>query len=544
SNQYRLFVSEDGGLRFRPVERPDGLAAPITGLATHPTDPATAYALFSIPASGNPTIKSPKVLRTTDLGATWEDLTGTFTDGETLSSTGFPDVAIYDLLVMPFDTDLLWVGTEIGLFVSEDGGQTWQRAETGLPAAAIWQLSIVDDQVVAATHGRGVWSVTLPELEDYAPPVVTRAPRLNAASSSAGGTVSLDVSLRSPYDSVGVAVDSTVVSTGSGATAVTDTTIAATLSVDEVREIEVAAVAYRDGRTFRSPSETLTVYPPVAVQPGYASDFDDLNGDDFIQDGFEIRRGVIGAFLNGVATTESPYPNGGSLVFQLRVPILVAEAEADAVLTYRDIALVQPGDFTEDDVFGNPEFRDYVVVEGSTDGSTWTPLADGYDTRFTDDWRQAFNGQIDLSEDLFVEHTINLHDTFAPGDVVFVRFRLFADDEGNGPGWIIDDLAVQPNAPVSSEAPGDVPQAFALGQNYPNPFNPSTTIPFTLQQAADVTVAIYDLRGRRVATLAEGAYPAGTHEVAFDASNLASGVYLYRLEAGAQRLHKTMTLVK
>src|SRR5690606_27890743 len=124
-----------------------------------------------------------------------------------LSSNGFPNVATYALLVLPFNPEVLWAGTEIGLFVSEDGGQTWQAADNGLPSVSIWQLTIVDDQVIAATHGRGVWSVRLPELASYAPPVVTRTPRFNDLFFDPSSTLGLDIDVRSDYDSLDVLLD-------------------------------------------------------------------------------------------------------------------------------------------------------------------------------------------------------------------------------------------------------------------------------------------------------------------------------------------------
>ncbi len=72
-----------------------------------------------------------------------------------------------------------------------------------------------------------------------------------------------------------------------------------------------------------------------------------------------------------------------------------------------------------------------------------------------------------------------------------------------------------------------------LGVNYPNPFNPTTLIPFSLTEAADVSIKVYDLLGRTVATLVDGAMPAGVHEVRFEASHLPTGTYLVRMEAGS-----------
>lgn len=76
-----------------------------------------------------------------------------------------------------------------------------------------------------------------------------------------------------------------------------------------------------------------------------------------------------------------------------------------------------------------------------------------------------------------------------------------------------------------------IPRSYALSQNYPNPFNPTTRIRYELPQDGDVQLAVYDLLGREVSRLAEGFKRAGRCDVRFDGSDLASGVYLYRLQA-------------
>ena len=97
---------------------------------------------------------------------------------------------------------------------------------------------------------------------------------------------------------------------------------------------------------------------------------------------------------------------------------------------------------------------------------------------------------------------------------------------------------------TATEAEAEVPTQFRLDQNYPNPFNPSTIIAYALPQAAEVHLAVYDLFGRRVATLVEARQAAGRYEVAFVATRLASGTYIYRLEAGPYRAVGRMLLVK
>ncbi len=84
---------------------------------------------------------------------------------------------------------------------------------------------------------------------------------------------------------------------------------------------------------------------------------------------------------------------------------------------------------------------------------------------------------------------------------------------------------------VASERDGVVPDRIALLGNYPNPFNPSTMVRFSLPSATDVSLAVFDMLGRRVSAIPLGMQAAGTHEVSFDASSLVSGVYLYRLES-------------
>jgi hypothetical protein len=89
-----------------------------------------------------------------------------------------------------------------------------------------------------------------------------------------------------------------------------------------------------------------------------------------------------------------------------------------------------------------------------------------------------------------------------------------------------------------------LPASFSLASVHPNPFNPSTTINFTLPQAGHVSLAIYDLTGRLVIELVNGHREGGVHEVTFDGSHLASGVYLYTLSAGQNHATGKMVLLK
>jgi peroxiredoxin len=97
---------------------------------------------------------------------------------------------------------------------------------------------------------------------------------------------------------------------------------------------------------------------------------------------------------------------------------------------------------------------------------------------------------------------------------------------------------------TSSEFDNELPQQVRLHQNYPNPFNPSTNIQFELDQTSEIELAIYDVIGNKLSTIASGSYAAGTHSVSWNASNFPSGVYLYRLQTATQSFTQRMLLVK
>lgn len=88
------------------------------------------------------------------------------------------------------------------------------------------------------------------------------------------------------------------------------------------------------------------------------------------------------------------------------------------------------------------------------------------------------------------------------------------------------------------------PDAFSLAQNYPNPFNPTTTISFSIPSPNHVRLEVFDLLGRKVATLVNALKPAGQHSVEFNAGNLPSGLYVYRLQAGSFTDMKRMLFLK
>jgi Secretion system C-terminal sorting domain len=103
----------------------------------------------------------------------------------------------------------------------------------------------------------------------------------------------------------------------------------------------------------------------------------------------------------------------------------------------------------------------------------------------------------------------------------------------------VDSLPVSIGEPISQ-----MPDKFILFDNYPNPFNMTTQIAYELVEPTYVTLDIYDILGQRVSRLVEGRKGPGSYTVNWDASDVSSGIYIYRIHAGKCKRSKNMTLIK
>jgi photosystem II stability/assembly factor-like uncharacterized protein len=230
---WSIHVSTDQGETFAEVSDFTGadMSGYISGIATHPFEDSTAYILFSF-------AKEPKVLRTKDLGKTWEDLTGFV--GNVSSDNGFPDVVTHSLVVLPNDPSTIWVGTDIGLFESNDDGQTWHYSNKELPAVSVYDMFIQDGQVVVATHGRGIWTADIEEIANL--PVLSKI-------SANSGTLTSETSYEIAFDSVELFVNNNLVETIKE-----PSTGANTLSYvyPEIDTYKFNIIGYQNGNMYRS----------------------------------------------------------------------------------------------------------------------------------------------------------------------------------------------------------------------------------------------------------------------------------------------------
>ena len=127
-------------------------------------------------------------------------------------------------------------------------------------------------------------------------------------------------------------------------------------------------------------------------------------------------------------------------------------------------------------------------------------------------------------------------------------FRLHFRGGDIAPCWGFQnahvDLTTDPMTPVGLDSEPELASRIELAAPYPNPFNPSTQIRFTLDAGRQTRLTVHDILGREIAVLADGPYPAGRHQLAFDGRDLASGIYLVVLDAGGERHVRAVSLVK
>ena len=258
-------------------------------------------------------------------------------------------------------------------------------------------MKIVGNQVVVATHGRGIWTVNPSWLTDYKLPAVTKSPRLYILTEDPNGSLVIYYSLRSAYDSSSVYINSKKYFRLNKNITAVDSSIK--LAVTASASDSVQVISYKSGRQFKSSLEFKKMDVLQAERTTYFNDFNETT-NDFDGTGFSISQSA--GFSSGAIQSVHPYNDNSEYTYKLLAPIVVASS--NAVLSYDDVAIVEPANTGA--VFGTPDFNDYVVVEGSSDGFTWMPLATGYNSRSDSVWLNAFNAGAAGDSTMFRHHSI------------------------------------------------------------------------------------------------------------------------------------------
>jgi len=321
--------------------------------------------------------------------------------------------------------------------------------------------------------------------------------------------------------------------------------IPANLNVrDQIRYRIVATDLAATTNTKTTPATgyyNITVTGILPAQTSYVNNFN-AETFDFFGNNFSVT--TPSGFTNGAIHSDHPYldgsgPNSESdYIFQLQVPIILS-AE-NPLMQFDEIVLVEPGE--DGSVFGDPDFYDYVIVEGSKDGGTsWQSLLNGYDARARNEWLSTYNGGLAGQNSaavgtpsLYRKRAVNMtqNGNFDAGETILIRFRLFADPAAHGWGWAIDNLFIQ-------DAITSVEGSSAEISLWPNPTDDGKVLIQGLPDNLSTDhFSFTDARGVRSSALVDKT--GDGYQV--DASSLAPGLYLIRVNTGKET--KALRLVR
>ncbi|MBI1766739.1 MAG: T9SS type A sorting domain-containing protein, partial [Bacteroidetes bacterium] len=498
SGQYSgktLFVSTNAGQTFNAVLNPVGFTlGNITRIATHPWETNTAYALYSF-------AKTAKIMKTTDLGQTWTDISG-FGTG-TSSVSGFPDVAVYSLYVRPDNVNIIWAGTEIGIVESLDGGASWALLNA-FPSVAVWDMKGQDNEIVIATHGRGIWTATVSKDQNGTSKIL-------ASATTPQSKFKMVINVPYQYDSILLKFNSTktvkFIPPDTG-------TFVLQIGNVPIGSVSTQTISYKGGTAATSPLLNGVNLKLSAYQQKYYDYL--ISADNFYQDGFSLQS--FGQSNSSLQSQHNYSPNK-SATATLLVPIIVSSGVSSFV--YDDVTLVQPG--ASGSVFGQNSFNDYVIAEATKDGLTWKPIANGYNSTSNSNWLSAFNTKPG-DQSLTVTENFDLKNNFKTGDTLLIRFRLYSNaDNTVGWGWSIDNLYIQ-QTPAAVE-----PNSTSELMVYPNPSAGKFTINYFLTMESEVSIKVWDVTGRNISFQNLGTQPVGKNQAELNLEAIPDGIYLARL---------------
>ncbi len=511
STDERVFVSTNGGNSYNPVSDYKGESLGfVSGIGTHPAEKGTAYLLFSFAGK-------PKIIKTVDFGSNWADISG-FEGSNGTSNRGFPDVAINCLLVFPNNTERIWVGSEIGIIESLDSGASWHLLNSNMPPVNVHEFKIQDDQIVIATYGRGIWTVEVDGIgQNY-----VLEPSVIEASMSLSGILDWKSYLPNVYDSSFFYANGILLSQ-IGGNILGDFNQSLT-EIDLDGEIDLVIKSFLNGIQYVSPKFTINLFTPRQVVDYYENNFDDSDRqNEFSGFGFKVK--LEAGFDNIAIHSDHFYPDEIDYTYTLKSPYVLTN-ESPNKMQYDNVAIIEPGELGT--VFGDFEFWDYVIVEGSKDGLNWTELLDGYDCRLYPEWTSAFESGSSGKQSMYKKQKIELEDSFEVGDTILIRFRLSSDQAANGWGWAIDNVEIGELTNKVSNTSFEKPIKI-----FPNPTISKLNIE-TDQRLNHIQIDIFDINGSLIKSIRNQnlsgisgidvqSLPSGTYFIQFKGKDIQKG---------------------
>jgi photosystem II stability/assembly factor-like uncharacterized protein len=489
------------------------------------------------------------VIRSIDVGRSWVDTSGWINTSCTFCFVG--------------DSSRIYAGTTTGVHLSTDNGVTWTPMNIGLPGNQVFSLATEGTTLFAATINNGVYR----SIDSGASWVAASSGIVQSEVNSMAGN-SPDIYAVMGYDSLYSSSDN-------GITWTADTSFhsGAIASVTVIGQKVYAStstgiyVSSDHGKTWNTINGGVlnTTYPTMLVQSGSnLISATQESGEVFLSSDNGTTWKNVGQYLPQLASLTA---SGSSVVAGTRDGVYASTDNGETWANVNDTLInINALAATGSDVFagrylwpvaiGSSESPAPGGVFHSTDGGlTWSPFSSGLPFN-PSVYAPAVNsiavhgGYVFAGLDPGLYSSTITNNNWAnfgqnlPGGRVLSLFvndsSVFAGTELSGIWRAPLSAVTGVKQPIASA----LPRSFQLEQNYPNPFNPSTTISYQLSEVSIVKLNVYDILGRQVATLVNGRQNAGNYNVTFNASNLSTGVYFYRLQAGTYSNTKKLMLIK
>lgn len=287
----------------------------------------------------------------------------------------------------------------------------------------------------------------------------------------------------------------------------------------------------------------------VGDNPGFSSN---MEGDPRIWDHYSVTQGYndewhVESYRNHTSNGQFSFKMGGSGSDDygdlndsaLESPEIEIGSSNDAVLTFSQIM------FAEDENSTNTAWDGGLVELSDDDGLTWQIIYPdgGYPYTIINNPASPFTAGTSVFSGQIPNWQEESFDLSAYSGVIKIRFRFGSDGYVTEEGWYIDDVKITTGMTGTESAQPDLnlPHKFALSQNYPNPFNPRTTITFSIPKDEHVSLKVFDVLGKEVATLISNDLKAGEYRINWQANSFSNGVYFYTLKAG--EFHQTRKLI-
>ncbi|MFN0156798.1 MAG: T9SS type A sorting domain-containing protein [Bacteroidota bacterium] len=569
-----LFRTTDGGAtNWSPISSPSGAGA-LTYLAVHPTNPNLIWVTCSGYSSGN------KVFRSENGGTTWANVSG-----------ALPNVPVNCIVFQNNSPDRLYVGTDIGVYYRDLVTGDWVDFNASLPNVEVTELEIqyFARKIRAATYGRGVWESDLlpdagvvigpsPNSIAFGPQEVGTPPQIVHFTITCFGDDTLTVSgitasnpafdfinmpsfpiVLAPTQSVSIGVRFTPQGHGSANDSVA---IASNALNGPVTKLPLSGRGIVIGRAVPGVLYSSSANPggqlfSLNTSTGTATAIGSLGINEL--QALTIRHATqelygVAPVAAGVMLYRASAVYGDALPM-ITIPLFLLRAIAfspDDTLyaATTNGKLYRVNHATGDTTFiGTASGIAYSAlsfhpVTGVLFASVRPPIA-ARDRIYTVSTTDGSATLVGSTGDGQITPSI----TFDPLGTLYglkgsgaQTNNLISINTTTGVGTTIGPagrsglltLAMRLDSittSVGDDGHGEMPSRFALAQNYPNPFNPTTTLSFDIPRLAHVSLRIFDVLGREVATLVNGTLEPGNYSRQFDGSGLSSGLYLYRLDA-------------